>query len=138
MGQESDAAKRKKEFAGYQVTSEIMNLAAKDAVFLHCLPRKPEEVTDEVSLLLQLLDIILTSYNNELLLLMSLGFLFEAIVSIPGSGKQNVDFNGSYTGAAREKMELMIFSAVVVVVVLVVVVCIYMSASVYSVQYHLP
>ena len=27
-----------------------MSLAKKDAVFLHCLPRKPEEVTDEVFL----------------------------------------------------------------------------------------
>ena len=25
-----------------------MSLAKKEAVFLHCLPRKPEEVTDEV------------------------------------------------------------------------------------------
>jgi len=48
MGQEADGAKRKKDFAGYQVDSKLMSLAAKDAVFLHCLPRKLEEVTDEV------------------------------------------------------------------------------------------
>ncbi|CAG8625279.1 5632_t:CDS:2 [Cetraspora pellucida] len=50
MGQESEKAKRLKDFAGYQVTSSL----AKDGgakshwKFLHCLPRKQEEVTDEV------------------------------------------------------------------------------------------
>ncbi len=28
----------------------MMSLAKKEAVFLHCLPRKPEEVTDDVFL----------------------------------------------------------------------------------------
>lgn len=48
MGQEQEKADRLKSFAGYQVDSKLMSLAKKDAVFLHCLPRKPEEVTDEV------------------------------------------------------------------------------------------
>eukprot|EP01038_Epipyxis_sp_PR26KG_P004964 gene4964-6939_t len=48
MGQEEDAKKRKIDFAGYQVNKELMGLANPDAVFLHCLPRKPEEVSDEV------------------------------------------------------------------------------------------
>lgn len=48
MGQEDEAKKRKIDFKGYQVNKTLMSLAAKDAVFLHCLPRKPEEVTDEV------------------------------------------------------------------------------------------
>lgn len=48
MGQEQDASKRKSDFAGYQVTMDMIKLASNDAVFLHCLPRKPEEVTDEV------------------------------------------------------------------------------------------
>lgn len=48
MGQEEEAAKRKRDFAGYQVNNKLMSRAAKDAVFLHCLPRKPEEVSDEV------------------------------------------------------------------------------------------
>ena len=30
------------------MNSTLMGLAAKDAVFLHCLPRKPEEVSDDV------------------------------------------------------------------------------------------
>lgn len=48
MGQEEDAKKRKLDFAGYQVNNSLMSLAKPDAVFLHCLPRKPEEVSDEV------------------------------------------------------------------------------------------
>ena len=48
MGQESEAAQKKKDFAGYQVNKRLMGLGSKECVFLHCLPRKPEEVTDEV------------------------------------------------------------------------------------------
>lgn len=38
MGQESEAAERERIFAGYQVNEELFSLAARDAVFLHCLP----------------------------------------------------------------------------------------------------
>mmetsp|Transcript_30978 Transcript_30978/g.51573 ORF Transcript_30978/g.51573 Transcript_30978/m.51573 type:complete len:342 (+) Transcript_30978:245-1270(+) len=48
MGQEEEYAKRVKEFEGYQVNTELMGKANPGAVFLHCLPRHPEEVTDEV------------------------------------------------------------------------------------------
>lgn len=48
MGQEDEYAKRVAEFDGYQVNAELMKLADPGAVFLHCLPRHPEEVTDEV------------------------------------------------------------------------------------------
>ena len=48
MGQEDEYAKRMKEFDGYQVNKDLMNKANDGAVFLHCLPRHPEEVTDEV------------------------------------------------------------------------------------------
>lgn len=48
MGQEDEYAKRLKEFDGYEVNSELMKKANDGAVFLHCLPRHPEEVTDEV------------------------------------------------------------------------------------------
>jgi len=48
MGQEAEYQKRIADFDGYQVTMELMNKASKGAVFLHCLPRHPEEVTDEV------------------------------------------------------------------------------------------
>ncbi|CAH3032733.1 unnamed protein product [Porites lobata] len=48
MGQEEEKAARLKSFSGYQVDTKLMSLAKEEAVFLHCLPRKPEEVTDEV------------------------------------------------------------------------------------------
>jgi ornithine carbamoyltransferase len=48
MGQEAEYAKRVAEFDGYQVNKELMSHADPSAVFLHCLPRHPEEVTDEV------------------------------------------------------------------------------------------
>jgi ornithine carbamoyltransferase len=48
MGQEDEYAKRVKEFAGYQVDLTLMSRADPSAVFLHCLPRHPEEVADEV------------------------------------------------------------------------------------------
>lgn len=49
MGQESEREIRKKIFAPYQVNQTLMSKAAKDAVFMHCLPaHRGEEVTDEV------------------------------------------------------------------------------------------
>jgi ornithine carbamoyltransferase len=48
MGQESEAAERKRIFAAYQVNEQLMAVAPK-ALFLHCLPAKRgQEVTDEV------------------------------------------------------------------------------------------
>ncbi|CAA9964285.1 ornithine carbamoyltransferase [Pyrenophora teres f. maculata] len=50
MGQEEETAKRLKAFAGFQITSELAKRGgAKDNwSFMHCLPRHPEEVADEV------------------------------------------------------------------------------------------
>ena len=49
MGQEAEAEERKQLFAPYQVDESLMDLAAEDAIFLHCLPaHRGEEVTAEV------------------------------------------------------------------------------------------
>ena len=49
MGQEGEAAKRRADFAGYQINSECLKVAKPDAIFLHCLPaHRGEEVTAEV------------------------------------------------------------------------------------------
>ncbi|XP_006824377.1 ornithine transcarbamylase, mitochondrial-like [Saccoglossus kowalevskii] len=48
MGQEEEKAERLKAFAGYQITKRMASVANKDWCFLHCLPRKQEEVDDEV------------------------------------------------------------------------------------------
>jgi ornithine carbamoyltransferase len=46
MGQEDEAEERKSRFAPYQVDEELMGLAERDAIFLHCLPaHRGEEVT---------------------------------------------------------------------------------------------
>jgi len=49
MGQESEAAERRRIFAPYRVDLALFESAADDAIFLHCLPaHRGEEVTDEV------------------------------------------------------------------------------------------
>ncbi|KAI8977634.1 ornithine carbamoyltransferase [Mycotypha africana] len=50
MGQEEEKKKRLIDFKGYQVTKDLIARggAKPDWIFMHCLPRKPEEVDDEV------------------------------------------------------------------------------------------
>ncbi len=48
MGQDAEKEKRLRDFAGYQVTEELGKLAKPHWKFMHCLPRKPQEVSDEV------------------------------------------------------------------------------------------
>jgi ornithine carbamoyltransferase len=49
MGQEEEQATREAVFKGYQVDAKVMGLAAKDALFMHCLPaHRGEEVSAEV------------------------------------------------------------------------------------------
>ncbi len=49
MGQESEAAERKKVFQPYQVNQQLMKLASPNARVMHCLPaHRGDEITDEV------------------------------------------------------------------------------------------
>jgi len=50
MGQESEKALKLKQFAGFQVSSDLADKggAKRNWKFMHCLPRKQEEVTDEL------------------------------------------------------------------------------------------
>ena len=48
MGQEGEAAERRKIFAGYQISEKLMSVAHGDAMVMHCLPaHREEEITAE-------------------------------------------------------------------------------------------
>lgn len=49
MGDEEEKEERAKAFKGYQINDEVMNVAKKDAMVLHCLPaHREEEITEKV------------------------------------------------------------------------------------------
>jgi ornithine carbamoyltransferase len=49
MGQETEAAQRRRDFKEFQVNAALLKHAARDAVVMHCLPaHRGEEITDEV------------------------------------------------------------------------------------------
>jgi ornithine carbamoyltransferase len=50
MGQEKDAARKRRDFAGFTVDAKMLAAAAPHAVVLHCLPAHyGEEITEEVA-----------------------------------------------------------------------------------------
>ncbi len=65
MGQESESAKRIKDFAGYCVNDKLMSIANKDAMVLHCLPAHREEEISE-SVLEAHADEIFTQAENRM------------------------------------------------------------------------
>jgi ornithine carbamoyltransferase len=49
MGQENEQKDREQAFVGFQINAELLSLADKDAVVMHCLPaHRGEEITDSV------------------------------------------------------------------------------------------
>jgi ornithine carbamoyltransferase len=49
MGQEAEAKSRRRAFRPYQVNAQLVALAQRDALVMHCLPaHRGEEITDEV------------------------------------------------------------------------------------------
>ena len=49
MGHEEEQARRKADFADYQITRQLLDGAAKDALFMHCLPaHRGEEISDDL------------------------------------------------------------------------------------------
>jgi ornithine carbamoyltransferase len=49
MGEEAQKKKREKELSPYQVNSDVVKLARKDCIVMHCLPaHRGHEITDEV------------------------------------------------------------------------------------------
>jgi len=65
MGQEDEKEKRIKDFKGFEVNSELMSLAKKDAIFLHCLPAyRGYEISEEV--FESHADVIFTEAENRL------------------------------------------------------------------------
>lgn len=50
MGQEAEAEVRRQIFPPYQVNADLVRLAAKHVVVMHCLPaHRGEEITDDVA-----------------------------------------------------------------------------------------
>ena len=49
MGQEEEQKERMKKFDGYQVSPALMDLAHKEAIFMHCLPaHRGEEISEDM------------------------------------------------------------------------------------------
>ena len=65
MGQEDEKEKRIKDFKGYQINEELMSLAKKDAILMHCLPAyRGYEVSEEV--FEKFADVIFSEAENRL------------------------------------------------------------------------
>jgi ornithine carbamoyltransferase len=49
MGQEAETQKRLKDFEGFQINQQLLKMAKKDCLVMHCLPaHRGEEITAEV------------------------------------------------------------------------------------------
>lgn len=79
MGQEAEKAQRLTDFAGYQITETLCREggANPDWKFLHCLPRKQDEVDDEVGFRLNFHFEIGLIYDSCFRYSIALGLLFS-------------------------------------------------------------
>ena len=65
MGQEAEHEERKKIFAPYQINGDLLAVADKRAIVMHCLPAyRGEEITDDV--LEKFSDVIFDEAENRL------------------------------------------------------------------------
>lgn len=89
MGQEAEKEQRLKDFQGYQVTEQLCREGgAKDNwVFMHCLPRKKDEVDDEARAKL------LSSLTHSDFII---GLLWRPLMGVPGSKQSQVDNDGRF------------------------------------------
>ena len=88
MGQEAEKAERLQAFQGYKVTEQLCADGGANPAwkFMHCLPRKQDEVDDEVRRVPRLGVIC----ADRLLL----GLLRAQVACLPGGGKPQVDNHG--------------------------------------------
>ena len=50
MGQEAEREKRVRDFQGYQINAELVDMANPDCIVMHCLPaHRGEEITDDAA-----------------------------------------------------------------------------------------
>ena len=92
MGQEAEKEQRLKDFQGYQVTEALCREggANPEWKFMHCLPRKQDEVDDEVRLAVRS-----EACERELIRgCASAGVLRAAVAGVPGGGQPKVDDYG--------------------------------------------
>lgn len=77
MGQEAEKTQRLKDFQGYQVTEALCREggAKPDWKFLHCLPRKENEVDDEVCYCIPSLSFLAQFYLS--------GILWSPVLGLP-------------------------------------------------------
>ena len=79
MGQEAEKAERMQDFQGYQVTEALCREggASENWKFLHCLPRKLDEVDDEVRFAYEIPCVSINSLSN------CSGFLWSPFPRVP-------------------------------------------------------
>jgi ornithine carbamoyltransferase len=93
MGQEAEAERRRHAFSGYQVNEELLRLADRRAIVMHCLPaHRGEEITDAVMDGPQ--SVVFDQAENRLHLQKAI------LVHCMGAGRRAASVAGAASGAA--------------------------------------